>query len=294
MGAADRTVFHDARASRLQSIATVAPAKTPPLIQPLRLMRGEELRGRLIQFSKTGAEPYRIAANSLSGIENSIKVYKGELAALLDDTLLERKMAEEKELRARVASDSASRAANGSAWDEIARAEKIHRAIHVRHAFLEDGNAFTSDLFDNARSLVRAAAERRKPDAERLREYRESALPQVEKDVLANLPVYPDLEELKLSFSLDKMREWLGPDDPLVKKILGKETPDEVAHALVSGTKLADAALRKRLWDGGQKAIEESADPLDARHAGIVAAALPVGGGDGRRPDRGDYDVRLC
>jgi hypothetical protein len=260
---AGEPVFVSGHPGSTERTLTVAELRTlRDVIQPLRLLRGEELRGRLIQFSKTGPEPYRIAANSLSGIENSIKVYKGELAALLDETLLDRKMAEEKELRARVASDPSSRAANGSAWDEIARAEKIHRAIHVRHAFLEDGTAFTSDLFDYARSLVRAAAERRKPDAERLREYRESALPQVERDVLANLPIYPDLEELKLSFSLDKMREWLGPDDPLVKQILGKETPDDVAHALVSGTKLADAALRKRLWDGGQKAIEESADPM--------------------------------
>ena len=57
--------------------------------------------------------------------------------------------------------------------------------------------------------------------------------------VQAARPVHPELERLRLSFSLDKMREFLGPDSPHVKQLLGAESPDALAARLVEGTRLA-------------------------------------------------------
>ena len=58
------------------------------------------------------------------------------------------------------------------------------------------------------------------------------------------------------------MREWLGPDAPVVRRLLATETPDALAARLVDGSKLADPAIRMQLWNGGQAAIEASTDPL--------------------------------
>ena len=44
--------------------------------------------------------------------------------------------------------------------------------------------------------------------------------------------------------------------------MLGKESPEGLAARLVNGTKLADPAVRKALWDGGQAAINASTDPM--------------------------------
>ncbi len=122
--------------------------------------------------------------------------------------------------------------------------------------------AFHGRLFNSARTLVRVAAEREKPNEERLREYTESALPQLQQVTLAARPVYPDLEEVGLSFSLEKLREFLGPDDPSVKLVLGTESPDSLAHALVSGSRLGDPEVRKVLWEGGTEAIRSSDDAM--------------------------------
>jgi hypothetical protein len=70
------------------------------------------------------------------------------------------------------------------------------------------------------------------------------------------------MEKLGLTFSLTKMREVLGPDDPFVKKVLGKKSPAALAAELVDGTGLRDAELRKRLLDGGQAAVDASNDPM--------------------------------
>jgi len=109
---------------------------------------------------------------------------------------------------------------------------------------------------------VRGAEERPKPSGERLREFRDSVLPSLEQSLFSTAPIYPELERTLLEFSLTKLREDLGADHPFVKKVLGRESPAEVAAALVSGSRLADVTLRRSLWEGGSKAIEASGDPM--------------------------------
>jgi hypothetical protein len=229
---------------------------------PQWLMSSVELRGRLIQYSMSGDEARRTAAAALMGIENGIKVYRKRLDALHDDDLFAAKRAEEAALRAAVAVDPALAAAYGSAWDEIAAANEVLASFRDEYTALERGAAFSGSLFNYARTLVRAAAERRKPNEERLREYTEAALPKRRQVTLASRPVYPELERVRLAFSLDKMREALGPDSPHVHRILGRKSPEALAEELVAGSELADAARREALWDGGWQAIETSEDPF--------------------------------
>jgi hypothetical protein len=118
------------------------------------------------------------------------------------------------------------------------------------------------DLFGYAITLVRAAAERGKPNADRFPGYSDSALPLVQKRLLDERPIYPWLDQLEMEWSLSKAREYLGADDPQTKILLGKESPEGLAARLVNGTKLADPAVRKALWDGGMAAINASTDPM--------------------------------
>jgi hypothetical protein len=109
---------------------------------------------------------------------------------------------------------------------------------------------------------VRAAAERAKPNEQRLPEYTDARLPAVEQGLKADAPVYPGLESLRLSFGLERMREWLGPDDALVRAVLGNDSPDAIANRAVQQSTLADAGARMALYQGGQAAIDASQDPM--------------------------------
>ena len=229
---------------------------------PLWLLRYAELRGRLIQYGKQSPESLRRSQDYLDTLENSIKVRRKQLDTLHDDTFMAQRAKEEAALQAAVAADPALKAVAGTAWSDIEKAQQTYRNILLQYTFTEGAAGFNSDLYFQARALVRAAAERAKPNTERLREYTDAALPQVRQAIAAETPVYPDLEEVKLSFALERMREWLGPDDKLVRSVLGKESPDAMAASLIKGTRIADPKVRLALYEGGQAAIDASTDPM--------------------------------
>jgi len=58
------------------------------------------------------------------------------------------------------------------------------------------------------------------------------------------------------------MREWLGPDAPIVRQLLVKDSPDTLAARVLEGTQLADPAVRQQLWEGGAAAVDASRDPM--------------------------------
>lgn len=247
---------HPGSTSRLETRSELEFARD--VTMPNWLLRYSELRGRYIQFGKTGESAARIVEEPLNNIENAIKVRRKLLDTLHEDAMLDAKSATERDLRAKVAGD----ASFGDPWADIARADDVQRNIYLPYAFLEGAAGFNSAAFRYARTLVRAAAERPKENTARLREYTDTALPRLERQTLAGVPVYPELENLTLSWSLERMREWLGPDHPVVRQLLAADSPDTLAARLISGTKLADPTERKRLWDGGQAAIDASDDPM--------------------------------
>jgi hypothetical protein len=229
---------------------------------PNWLLRNSELRGRYIQFAAQSPENARITSDLLQGIENSIKVRRKQQDALLEDALFARKRSEQNDLRQKVAASSELRAAIGDPWADIERAEAIKAGLYLPYLQIETGAGFQGRLAGYARALVRAAEERPKPNGERFREFTDAALPRLEQQLGASVPIYPELEQLRLAFGFERMREWLGPDHPVVRQLLAKESPTELARRLVTGTKLADPAARLALWKGGAAAVNASDDPL--------------------------------
>ncbi len=252
-------VGHPGSTDRLLTAAQLETQRTT--FMPFWLMRFSELRGRMLQYAKTGDEPRRTAEAYLNQIENAIKVRRKQFDALLDPALIDAARAKEQALRASVAKDPAL-AGTASAWDDIEKAQLVWRDMLVPHTFLEGGAAFNSLLFIHARALVRAAAERAMPNESRLAEFTEARLPAVRQNLEAPNPIYPDFEVLRLSFGLERMREWLGPDDPLVRQVFGNDSPDTIANRLVRDSTLGDPAARLALYEGGQAAIDASTDPM--------------------------------
>ncbi|HYJ29217.1 MAG TPA: S46 family peptidase [Allosphingosinicella sp.] len=221
-----------------------------------------EYRGRLVAAMEGDVERTRTGTDALQGVENSYKVYTGQWRALRDREFSGRLTAAETELRGRVAGNAELQSSVGDPWAEVDRATATYSGIYPAYLMLEARAGWGSDLYDHARQLVRAAIEREKPDAERLPAYSSSNLPLLEHQLLDEAPAYPWLEEMTLGFWLSKTRELLGADDPRVRALLGRDSPEALARRAVAGTRLGDAAVRRQLWTGGLAAIRASDDPM--------------------------------
>ena len=103
-------------------------------------------------------------------------------------------------------------------------------------------------------------------------------------DFCCHLPLYKDLEELDLTYLFTFIRRDLGTDDPFVRKVLGKESPEQLAHRLVSESHLDDPKVREALYNGGQNAIAASTDAM-IRFAASIDPDL--------RAVRKEYEARV-
>lgn len=246
------------RTSRLRTEAELAFERDVNL--PWQVTSLTDLHGRLLAYAALGPDQSRIASGMLQDVENSIKDLVGRRQALVDPAGFAHVEAREADLQMRVRRNRAATRDAGDAWGEIDRAETAYRGLFYQYQYLELRAGERSQLFAWARDLVRGAAEREKPDADRLGRYTEARLPTLARNVRANRDVTPGFEALHLAFWLSKTREYLGAD-PAVRRILGDETPEALAERLAS-SRLADAAYRAELWAGGAQAIAQSDDPM--------------------------------
>ena len=230
----------------------------------------------LQDFSKQSEENARIAQEVLFSWQNSEKAITGYQSGLLDQAIMGAKSADEAHLRAYYKT-APKNAGASDPWDEIAQAMELQRDIYPQLTYLERLRGFvlgSSGLPVTARTLVRAAEEKPKPNADRLREFRDSALPSLEQQLFSTEPVYKNLEAVILADSLAEMQEKLGKDNPDVQKVLNGKTPAEAAKDMIADTKLDDVAVRKQLYEGGEAAIAASTDPLIVAMRAIEPDAL--------------------
>lgn len=217
--------------------------------------------GLLKEFSKRGAEAARFAQGTIFGLENSVKAIGGYHSGLLDKALMDIKTGEEAALRAAIAKDAELEKQYGRAWEEIAAAQKAYASLFKPYRYFEGGAGFATSYFNTARTLVRLAAEKTRPDAERLREYRDAALPSLIRRLEAERPILNELEIFNLTDSLIQIQKEFGTMTE-VKWLFAGRLAEDVARELVLGTKLGDPAVRKSYIDGGLQAVYLSDDPM--------------------------------
>jgi hypothetical protein len=229
-------------------------------VQYPRSLKSMERRIKLLQgFAAQSPENARIVERMIFGLQNSYKATVGYNSGLLDKSFMAKKQAEEKKLRDAVTTDPKLKAEFGDPWGELEQAIGVQREIGLRASFVD--GTFNSTLLNMARTVVRAADEKQKPNAARLREFRDSALPMTERRLFSPVPVYKSLDVLQLTDAVNDMVSTLGPNDAFVVKLLAGKTPEAFAQSVVDGTKLDQVAVRKQLYEGGKTAIDASTDP---------------------------------
>lgn len=203
---------------------------------PWSLLRLAELRGRMDVWIGADADRARKARSRLRSVENGLKALRGRFETLASPGFLDERRARQRDLEARAP------AASKASFDAVRAAMRDARGLWADARLLE--HEWHSDLFTIARHVVRMRAERTKPDGARLPEYTSAQLPFVEKQVKAPTPIARDLEEATIAWTLHRLRNLRGADDPVVVAALGKESPEQVARRLAA-SRLVDVAFRE-------------------------------------------------
>jgi hypothetical protein len=230
---------------------------------PSRLETYKRRMALLQHFSGESEENARIAKEEIFSYQNSFKAITGYLAPLNDKKIMAGKQVDEAKLAAAFKMNPRNKGAS-SPWAEIAETVNVQKDIYLPFTYIEKNRGFNTDLAYFARWIVRVTEEKTKPNEKRLREYRDSALPSLEQELFSTAPIYKSMETLTLSDSLAQMRDAMGADNSVVKKVLNGKSPEEVAKDLIANTKLDDVAVRKQLYEGGPAAVQASTDPLIA------------------------------
>ncbi len=259
---------HPGHTSREYTIGELAFERD--VSQPTRLLRMAELRGQLTQFATKGPEQKRIAGSDIFSIENGLKARTGRQLTLLDKNFFDSRVKAQSDLLAAI-KDAKLKAETMQALAAIATALAHERDLWPAYMNLEVGWAFASDTFLLARGLVRAADEVALPNEQRLPEFSDAALPGAWARLTSEAPIYFELEQLKMTFGLTKLREMLGADDPAVKKILGQKSPSTLATELLKGSRLGDAKARRAYF-----LVEDVVDPTTKKKVGEKVKGINI------------------
>jgi hypothetical protein len=250
---------HPGNTSRQLTMAELAYLRDRQF--PYALQRLFQIEVDLLAYSARSEENARRAKELLFGIQNSRKAREGMWAGLLDSQLLAQKGSAETGLRKAVADHPELKNAL-TAWDQIETAQKIIAQHALVYNQLEAGHGFRCTLFEIARTLLRAEAERAKPNGERLREFRESNRASLELELFSEEPLYDDFEQVKLTGSLTWLAGYLGYTNDLVQKVLAGKSPQERASELVRNTQVKKVAYRKNLYALTSTELAAVRDPM--------------------------------
>jgi len=197
----------------------------------------------------------RRANSDRAGIANGRKRTIGMLQGLQTPAFFEQKDEQERQLLAEVRSRPELQT-SATAWQEIAQVQQEKQEL------LGQWTELGSKHYGFANQLVLMASEDQKPSGKRLREFRDSARESLEQRLFSPAPIYTDLEIVKLADSISRFIEDRGGDDPLVKKVLAGQSPQQRAASLIQGSQLASVEVRRQLADGDPAAIAASEDSM--------------------------------
>jgi hypothetical protein len=241
------------RTRRILTSDAVEFQRDQAMPRTMNLLRRKEVL--LQQYGLAGPEQLRRSRDDLFGIQNSRKAYTGMLAGIQDPSFVAGKKREEQEMLSRLSSNP-KWAPLAKAWDTIREVQAKRKETLTQSASLR------TQLYGFAEKIVLMAAEDRRPSAERLREFRDSARASLEQQIFSDVPVYDDLERIQLADELSRMIDDRGGNDPLVLAALAGKSPKDRAAEIIANTTLKTAEGRKALSKQGFDAISKSSDPL--------------------------------
>jgi hypothetical protein len=218
-------------------------------------------RQMLLDIAAQGPEQERQVREQLFGVENSLKLYRGQLEGLRDTLLVAQKIAWEREFRQRAGADAQAQPYLDvwqNLYDIQLRKLELNPQVNLSNVGLIGAPHLA--LAGQLAGWLRAAG---LPAAERPPAYAAERFAQVQAALLQPTPISDAEAVSALALQLGLIQEWLPATHPVHAAVLrGGETPEQAARRLIAGTRVGDVAYRQALIAAGAAAGDTVSDPL--------------------------------
>jgi hypothetical protein len=229
---------------------------------PNRLATYDRMLRVMHTLAKASPDAARRYQNLIFSYENSKKAVTGYRVGLVDSAIMAKKRAFERDFRRRIEANPALKARYGTAWDEIARAEKELASFAKDLQWQSFGGG--SNALNWAGGIVRLPIMATLADSARLAQYRGQGIERIRQQILATSPADTAFERMTLAATLAAWKEALPANNQMLAAALahGGGDPSQAAAKIIQQTTLLDPAARRALIEGGSAAVAASKDPL--------------------------------
>lgn len=210
----------------------------------------------------TDPDDARRLSNAVFSLENSQKLFRGELAGLQSASLLAKKIRWERDLRDRIAADPAAARRNVGLWDGIAELQATKARLYPAVVIDNTDNFFASEHLRLAAAINAWVDQATLPPADRAAPFKGEAGEAARRQIVEAGAIDTERSAALLAGRMAAARRWLSPTDPLAAAVRPGETPLEAAERLIASSRLGDADFRRRALGLDPDALIELGDPM--------------------------------
>jgi len=215
---------------------------------PSRLETLDFLAGYIDNYVKNNPDKTRQYQDQLFGIQNSQKVFTGQMKALNDPVMMARKKDFEDNIISKVNSDPKLKAKYGNVWNEISKALTEYGKIYDEISGYDLLGRTSSRYFIMARTLIRNANEGK--------ETTDSAVNAIYKNFDA------EYNNGILVKECDIILTKIGKDNAIVKKVFGNMGKEEMANLILQKSSLITKESALEFSKKPGQSILASDDPM--------------------------------
>ena len=230
--------------SRLSTVSQLRYERDYALPQQRAVMQSRaRILKEYIDSHPEEAETYDLR-NPYFTIANSWKATEGQLQGLQDPYLLARRAAAERDLRAAIAANDSLQRRFGDVWNQIDQIQGSKRATSAQAralTFFMNGSMSSHVLIRAMYGYIHGLMQQRGFPPDQMQEVYDEAVK------VKNWPA--DVEKAFIAARLEELKEYLGPADPTMKRLLAGRSPEAVAQALVDSSVLVDSSRFHALLD---------------------------------------------
>ncbi len=229
---------------------------------PFLIQLFEAQQAFLQSVAQRGPAAERAVRNQLFGVENSLKLYRGEEGGLQDTLLMGRKIKWQRQFQDSVMATPDLKAKYGTVWDSLA-VIATGKAENYPSLNLSNPQFLGIPQLALAQAMVRYVHEMAMPEAQRDSAFMGAHADSVRQQLLsAQMPPGQAVSDLFAS-RIAMVRDWLPAGDAMRQATLQSgEAPEHAAQRLLEGTRIGDQRFREGLLGGTPADLATTTDPL--------------------------------